>query len=128
MNYCKVIIAGRIAKDLELKNTTSGNAVINFPVAVARISKDKNSSTDFFEVVAWNKTAEFISKYFKKGAGILVEGVLQTRAFTGSKGNNRKVVEIIADKVEFADNKATTEPTEPTTDGNSYEDDDNLPF
>ena len=128
MNYNKVIIAGRIAKDLELKNTTSGNAVINFPVAVARISKDKNSSTDFFDVVAWNKTAEFISKYFKKGAGILVEGVLQTRAFTDSKGNNRKVTEIIADKVEFADNKAPAEPTEPTTDGNSYEDDDNLPF
>ena len=78
MNYCKTMLGGRIAKDLELKYTTSGTAVLTFPVAVARKRKDKNATTDFYDCVAWSQTAEFIAKYFRKGSTIFVEGELQT--------------------------------------------------
>ena len=125
MNYNKSIIGGRIAKDLELKTTTSGNSVLSFPVAVATNLKDKNESTDFFDCVAWSQTAEFIAKYFKKGSTILVEGHLKTRAYTDKDGKNRKVVEIIVDKAEFVD-KATADLTEPEEAADDFE--EKLPF
>ena len=125
MNFNKTFIGGRIAKDLELKTTTSGNAVLSFPVAVATKLKDKNESTDFFDCVAWSQTAEFIAKYFKKGSTILVEGHLKTRAYTDKDGKNRKVVEIIVDKAEFVD-KATADLTEPEPEEDDFE--EKLPF
>ena len=103
MNYNKVMFGGRIANDLELKSTTTGNTVLTFALAVARIHKDRNSTTDFFDCIAWSKAAELIAKYFKKGSTIFVEGEMQTRSYTDREGKKRKAVEMVVEKFEFVD-------------------------
>ena len=80
----KVIIMGRLVKDPELRRTQSGTAVTSFRIAVDRDfkSQDGSKQADFFDVVAWRNTAEFVSKYFTKGRMAVVEGRLQTRDWT----------------------------------------------
>ena len=78
----KIIIKGRITKELELKYTqTSNTAVVSFTVAVNRdfVKQGEERQTDFINCVAYGKTAEFVSKYFSKGQEILLTGRLQTR-------------------------------------------------
>lgn len=100
-NHC--VFMGRIVNDLELKTTPSGADVLSFRIAVERrYQADKeNKVTDFFNVVAWRQTAQFISRFFSKGRMILVDGELQTRQYTDSNGVTRTVVELIADNAEF---------------------------
>ena len=103
----KVTVMGRITKDIELRRTQSGKACANFSIACERdFSKDKE--TDFFDIVAWEKTAEFIEKYFSKGRMIVISGKLQTRSWQDKDGNKRKAVEVVAENVYFGDSK--TEP------------------
>ena len=87
----KVIIMGRLVKDPELRRTQSGTAVTSFRIAVDRDFKSRMGSkqADFFDVVAWRATAEFVSKYFTKGRMAVVEGRLQTR--TGRTGRAENV-------------------------------------
>ena len=87
-----VHIMGRITKDLELRHTQSGTAVCQFCVAVTRSFKDANGEyqSDFIDCVAWRNSAEFITKYFSKGALIALDGELQTRNYTDKDGNKRK--------------------------------------
>lgn len=98
-----ITITGRLTADPELKQTQSGLAVTSFNVAVDRsyTAKGQEKQTDFFTVVAWRGTAEFICKYFTKGRLILINGEMQSRKFTDKDGNNRTVWEVVADKVEF---------------------------
>lgn len=100
-------IMGRMTRDPELRRTGSGIPVANFTLAVDRDfgSKDGEKETDFIDCVAWRSTAEFVSKYFSKGRMAVVSGQLQTRSYTDKDGNKRKVVEIVADNVYFADSK-----------------------
>lgn len=98
-----ICITGRITHDLELKATQSGISVCSFGVAVDRPGvKDK---TDFLDVVAWRQSAEFVSKWFKKGDPIEVQGVLTSRTYEDRNGNKRKAVEIVADRIMFAKTK-----------------------
>lgn len=99
-----VSIMGRVANDIELKKTSSGKSVTNVTVAVDRGWKD-DKHTDFFEVVAWNGTAEFLSKYFTKGQMIAITGSLQTRQWEDKEGNKRKSTEILAGQVYFCGGK-----------------------
>lgn len=94
---------GRLVSDPELKTTPAGVSVTSFRIAVERnyTDKDGNRQADFFDVVAWRGTAEFICRYFGKGSLILVEGQLQSRTYQTKDGNNRSVVEIVADKAHF---------------------------
>lgn len=102
----KVIIMGRITHHLELKQTSSGKAVLSFSIAVDRYSKDENEKTaDFFNCVAWDKQAEFISKYFDKGRLIALVGKLQTRSYEGKDGTKKTATEIIVDNAEFTGEK-----------------------
>lgn len=102
----KVIIMGRITHHLELKQTSSGKAVLSFSIAVDRYSKDENEKTaDFFNCVAWDKQAEFISKYFDKGRLIAIVGKLQTRSYEGKDGTKKTATEIIVDNAEFTGEK-----------------------
>lgn len=103
----KVILMGRITKDLELKHTQSNTAVLSFSMAVERDFKgnDGERVTDFFNIVAWGKTAEFISQYFSKGALIGIEGNLQTRKYETQNGEKREVTEIVTEKVHFTGEK-----------------------
>lgn len=105
--FNKAILMGRITHDLELKTTPSGAAVCTFGVAVDRRfqAKGEEKKTDFFNVVAWRQTAEFVCRYFGKGSVILVEGELQTRSYTDKNGQNVRVTEIIADRVCFTGEK-----------------------
>lgn len=112
----KVIMMGRICNDLELKITPNGTNVCSFRIAVDRRyqSKDEEKKTDFFNVVAWRTSAEFVTRYFSKGRMILIEGELQTRKYTDKNGNPATWYEIIAERICFTGEKRDdTQPTEP---------------
>lgn len=97
-----VVLLGRIVFDPELKTTPNGKEVINFRIAVDKpYQKDSERGVDFFDVVAWGKTAAFIAQYFTKGKPIVVIGSLQTRTYEAKDGSNRHVTEILANSVEF---------------------------
>ena len=120
-------IMGRLVRDPELRNTASGTAVTSFTVACDRdFSKDGNSETDFINIVAWSKTAEFISKYFHKGSMIIVNGHLQSRGYEDRDGNKRTVHEIVADHVWFGEKKAASDGAAPMF--VEITDDGDLPF
>lgn len=117
-----VVEQGRICNDIELRRTNSGTAVASFTLAVERdFSKDKE--TDFFDVVCWKNTAEFVSKYFSKGRMIIVAGRLQTRSWTDKDGHKRKTVEIVADNVYFGDSKKDAGDKFTAANGGAFEED-----
>lgn len=102
-----IAITGRLARDPELRTTQQGAPVTSFCVAVDRPgTKDK---VDFLDCVAWKKTAEFVSKYFRKGDGIEVMGNLTARIYDDKDGNKRKAVEINANRVNFPKGKKKEE-------------------
>ena len=103
----RITIMGRLVKDPELRRTQSGVAVTSFRMAVDRDfkSQDGSKQADFFDVVAWRNTAEFVSKYFAKGRMAVVEGRLQSRDWTDKDGNKRVAIEIVADNIYFGDSK-----------------------
>lgn len=98
----RVMFLGRLTKDVELKYTQTNNTpVSNFTIAVDRKYEDK---ADFFNIVAYGKLAEIISKYFKKGQQIAVAGRLQTRNYDDKDGKRVYVTEVIADEIDFTSN------------------------
>lgn len=99
----KCIIQGRLTKDVELRYTKSNTPVASFTLAVDRRGKDEG--TDFINCVAWNKSAEFVSKYFSKGNEAVVDGRLQMREWTDKDGNKRVSAEVVADNVYFCGSK-----------------------
>ena len=103
----KVILVGRLARDPELRSTQSGTAVVSFTVACDRrfVKEGEERQADFINCVAWNKTAEFISRYFTKGMRIALDGRIQTRSYDDQQGNKRYITEVIAEEVEFAQSK-----------------------
>ena len=102
----KIIITGRITKDIEIRNTASGIEVANFTVAVdRRKAKDAEKMCDFVDCVAWGKTCAFVSTYFHKGDGINVEGRLESRKWQDKNGQNRVSWEVQIDNVEFPHGK-----------------------
>ena len=108
--YNRVILMGRITKDIELKTTPSGLSVTSFSISVDRPGgKDKERATDFIDCVAWRQTAEFISRFFSKGKAILIEGKLQTRSYTDKNGTAHKVVEVVVDQAAFTGEKRQTD-------------------
>ena len=103
----KTILLGRLVNDPEVRYTqTTNKMVVTFRLAVNRRMQE---GTDFFNIVAWNKTGEFISKYFKKGQQILIMGRLQNRDYEDKDNKKVYVTEIIADEVYFADSKKNSE-------------------
>ena len=103
----KVFVMGRLTRDPELRRTQSGTAVASFSLAVDRDYKSQSGEkeTDFFDVVAWRSTGEFVAKYFTKGRMAVVEGRLQVRPWQDKDGNNRRSTEIIAENIYFGDSK-----------------------
>jgi len=98
----KVILIGRLAKDPELRSTTTGKQVCTFSIAVDRRFKSEGQPTaDFFNTVAWNKPAELINQYFKKGDRIALNGRLQSRSYDAKDGSKRYVTEIILEEFDF---------------------------
>lgn len=108
--YNRAIIIGRLTKEPELKQTTGGKSVCSFTVAVNR--RYSREETDFLDCVAWQRTAEFLCRYFHKGGAIGVEGAIQTRKYEDRNGNQRTTVEIVADNVSFVGGKENGGPVE----------------
>lgn len=109
------ILMGRLTADPELRSTTSGTSVTRFTIAVNRYSKEGEVKADFINVTAWRKTAEFVSKYFRKGSMIAVQGSIQTDTYTDREGNKRYSFQIVANNVSFCGSKAETYQTENET-------------
>ncbi|MCL2445298.1 MAG: single-stranded DNA-binding protein [Oscillospiraceae bacterium] len=101
MNYAMVM--GRLTADPELKSTGSGVSVCSFTVAVDRRFKGQNQEreTDFIRCVAWRQSAEFLSRYFKKGSMVAVMGNIQVRSYEDKNGNKREAVELVAENIHF---------------------------
>lgn len=101
-----VVLTGRLTADPELKTTPNGISVTSFSIAVGRRYRaGEEAQTDFINIVAWRQTAEFITKYFKKGSMIGIEGSIQTRRYTDKNGNNRTAFEVVANNVQFVESK-----------------------
>ena len=126
----KIILTGNLTKAPELKYTQSGKAYLRVSIAVSR----KKDETEFFELVAWEKTAEFISKYFVKGSRIIVEGRLQNNNYTDAKGIKHYGVDVIVENVEFGGGKRNEQAEK--SKGDAFADDfveeelpeDSMPF
>lgn len=114
-SFNKVILIGHLTNDPELKQTTSGVSVCSFSIGVNRRFKSENGAqdVDFINIVAWRQSAEFVSRYFKKGNPILVCGQIQTRTYTDSQEQKRYVTEVVADEVSFVESKGDSKFTEP---------------
>ncbi len=110
LNLNKVILAGRLTATPELRQTPSNIPVTSFTVAVNRnYSKSEdaqNTPADFINVVAWRQTAEFVTRYFRKGSSICVVGSIQTRSWTDQQGNKRYATDVVADEIKFVDSKS----------------------
>lgn len=100
----RVILTGRLTGEPQLKYTNSNKPVCSFSVAVNKRINGENNA-DFINCVAWNTTAEFISKYFKKGQAIGLTGRLQNRSYEDSNGQKRYVIEVVIEEVEFIGSK-----------------------
>ena len=103
----KAILMGRLVADPELRRTPNNNSVTSFTLAVNRsfVRQGEQPQTDFIDIVAWGKTAEFVSRYFVKGQQVAVAGRIQTRMWEDKQGNKRKSVEVVAEEVHFAEPK-----------------------
>lgn len=142
-----IAMQGRLARDPEMRQTTTGKSVASFTLACDRGRKDANgnSQTDWIPCTAWEKTAEFICKYFQKGSLIVIDGRLQTRQYQDKNGQNRTAVEIVAQNASFCGSKESTSTApqnaaqrpaapsqrtqgEPAADYALIEDDGDLPF
>ena len=127
----QVNLLGRLTKDPEIRYTQNNIPVASFTLAVnRRFAKEGEQQADFINIVAWNKTAEFCGKYFKKGSQIALVGRIQTRTYEDN-GTKKYITEVVAEEVYFADSKKDItedngEPTDITSD--VYAGDDLLPF
>ena len=132
-----VNLTGRITKDLELKQAGQ-TQVTNFSMAV--VNPFKKDDTSFFDIVAFGKTAQLLNDYCGKGSKVLIEGNLKQDRFQDKEGNNRSVVRVIANRIEFLDSKGNQnnqnqqQRQSPSgnnpfaNDNNANIDDDDLPF
>lgn len=115
----KVILMGRLCADPEFRQTQSGIAVCRFRIAVNRQHKQgSEQKADFISVVCWRQQAEFVSRYFRKGAMIIVEGRLQNADYTDANGVKHYSMEVQADNVSFGETRKAAESQQNATQGN----------
>ena len=125
----KIIVMGRLTRDVELRQTPNGVSVASFSVACDRDFKDKSTGekqTDFIDVVAWRNTADFVSRFFTKGRMAVVEGRLQVRNWEDQSGNKRRSAEIVAENIYFGDSNPNAQGGGQATSRNSARPD--VPF
>jgi single-strand DNA-binding protein len=105
MNVNKVILVGRLTRDPEIRNTSSGQNVASLSMATNRFWKDKNGQrqdqTEFHNVVLWGRLAEIAGQYLTKGQEAYIEGRLQTRKYTAKDGSERRTTEIVAENMQL---------------------------
>lgn len=105
----KVILMGRLARDPEMRQTPTGSTVARLTIAVnRRFSRDNEQTADFISCVAWNQTAEFICKYFRKGSMIAITGRIQTRSWDGQDGKKQYATDVVIEEAYFTGSKTET--------------------
>lgn len=130
----KVILAGRLARDPELRYTQTGKAVVSFSLAVnRRFSHNQEQTADFIPIVVWDKLAEVCSKHLFKGSQVLIEGRMQVRNYEAQDGSKRYVTEVIAQELEFMGSKPRTLESKPLSPqaqnfGQEVHPDEEIPF
>jgi single-strand DNA-binding protein len=100
VSFNRVVLAGNLTRDPELRFTNNGIPVCQFGIAVNRV-RSKSEEVDFFDITAWRELGETIANYKKKGDPILVEGRLQYRTWEAQDGSKRSKVDVVADNVQF---------------------------
>lgn len=130
----KVVLLGRLTRDVEVRYTNTNNTMVaSFTIAVnRRFTKEGQADADFINLVAWDKTAEFCSKHFKKGQQVGVIGRIQTRNYDDKDGKRVYVTEVVVEETYFADSKKD-DPNLSNSKGLTQKDnyvpvDDDLPF
>lgn len=130
----KVFLIGRLSRDPELRHTSNNTPVCQINMAISRpVSQGKDPETDFINVVVWNKQAENLVKYVKKGNQIAIEGRIQTRSYDNEEGKKVYITEVLANHVEFIgsnSNKTNDNKTQVQDNKTSYtvEEIDNIPI
>ncbi len=131
----KVVLMGRLTKEPEIRYTQTNNTMVtSFSLAVNRrfAREGEERQADFINIVAWSKTAEFVSKYFRKGQQVSIVGRLQTRNWDDEQGQKHYITEVVAEEVYFADSKKENTETSNniTTQATDFElnSQDQLPF
>ena len=129
MDFNKTIQVGRLTRDPEKNYTATGTAVTKFGLAVNN-GFGENRKTVFVDVTAWNKTAEFVSTYFKKGDQILVEGRLDFDQWESKEGEKKSKLYVVAEKVCFAGGKKDQDTTATQTENKPVTsiEDESIPF
>ena len=110
LNLNKVVLAGHLTATPELRQTPNGVSVTSFTIAINRRfsrsadgTQNSGSNVDFINCVAWRNTADFVTRYFKKGSAICISGSIQTRSWTDQQGAKRYATEVLADEANFVD-------------------------
>lgn len=104
MSLNRITLVGRLTRDPELRTTSTGKDVVEFSIAVnKRIKPADGADADFFRVKAWGQTASYVGEYIGRGRLVSVDGRLESRKYTDKDGNNREIVEIVADNVNALD-------------------------
>jgi single-strand DNA-binding protein len=101
VSFNRVVLAGNLVRDPELRFTNNGVPVCSFSIAVNRVRSKQSEAVDFFNVSAWRELGESVANYKKKGDPILVEGRLQYRTWEAQDGAKRSAVDVVADRVQF---------------------------
>ena len=117
----RVILMGRLVSDPELKTTNTGLSVTSFRIAVDRsyVKSGEERKADFFDIVCWRNSAEFVCRYFSKGSMIAIDGQLQSRTYQAKDGTNRYVVEVVASSVSFTgEHRNDDKKQQPANNGN----------
>ena len=113
VSFNRVVLAGNLTRDPELRFTNNGIPVCQFGLAVNRV-RSKSEEVDFFDITAWRELGETIANYKKKGDPILLEGRLQYRTWEAQDGSKRSKVDVVADNIQFLSGRADSEDGAPS--------------
>jgi single-strand DNA-binding protein len=108
VSFNRVVLAGNLTRDPELRFTNDGIPVCSFGLAVNRV-RSRSEEVDFFDISAWRELGETIANYKKKGDPILLEGRLQYRTWEAQDGSKRSKVDVVADNIQFLSGRADSD-------------------
>lgn len=134
MNYNKVLLAGRLTKNVEIRSTPSGTAVADIPIAINETYKNAQGETvektTFVDVTCWGKQAESCAEFLSKGSPVFVDGKLELDQWTGQDGEKRNKLRVRADRVQFLGGKRDGSPSDKPAESKtaSAVDDGEVPF